>query len=764
MKFISYLNKTIEYSFYALFFFVPLAFAGNTSELFEFNKMWITFGCTIIVATAWISKMIINRRVAIHRTPLDIPIGLFLLSQIISTIFSMDPHVSWWGYYSRFNGGLLSTISYILLYYAFVSNLEVKHVLKSITISIVAGIIVALWGFPSHFGADPTCFVFRGTFDTSCWTDAFKPTVRAFSTIGQPDWLSAYLAVLLPISMYYSLKSQGKKSSILITSCFSLLASLFYVDLIFANARAGFVAFWVANLLFWLIIYFKNLFNKQLFLKSFLLLNACFLLLTFLFGSPVGAINKFTWNGLKSHFAAQAPQTPETSSVPQTIQATTAPQVPASNNITDSGKIRLYVWQGAIDAWKANALFGTGVETFAFAYYKYRPAGHNLTSEWDYLYNKAHNEYLNYLTTTGLLGLGSYLAFIILFVFLFGKYILTNSSHSQSENSHTNHNKQAHKNNQALDSGHWTVDILTIALFSSWITILITNFFGFSVVIMNVFLFIIPAFVLILQNKITTDKTFSFPLGSASNDVNPFQWTVVLGVIVVACILILGLFRYWYADVAYALGSNLDHVNQFEPAYQQLTQAVSAEPGEPVYQDELSINLAALSAILYDQKDTTNGAQFAQKAIALSNQVVSQHPNNVVFWKNRVRVFYTIAQGDKANQGQYYAQALQAIQKASELAPSDAKTWYNLGVLYGQTGDLQKGITVLQRVIQLKPDYKDAYFALGLFYHQLAVDKNDKVTDPAMQQKAIETYQYILDHLAPDDKEVSKSLQEWKMK
>ena len=45
--------------------------------------------------------------------------------------------------------------------------------------------------------------------------------------------------------------------------------------------------------------------------------------------------------------------------------------------------------------------------------------GHNLTSEWDFLYNKAHNEYLNYLATTGLFGLGSYLLFIGVFLVWF---------------------------------------------------------------------------------------------------------------------------------------------------------------------------------------------------------------------------------------------------------------------------------------------------------------------------------------------------------
>src|SRR5436190_4233345 len=128
MNFISFCHRLITISFSLLFFLVPLFFAGNTSELFEFNKMWLTFGLAIVIAVAWITRMILQKQIRIQRTPLDIPILLFLLSQIISTIISLDPYISWWGYYSRFNGGLLSTITYIFLYYAFVTHASVPEV------------------------------------------------------------------------------------------------------------------------------------------------------------------------------------------------------------------------------------------------------------------------------------------------------------------------------------------------------------------------------------------------------------------------------------------------------------------------------------------------------------------------------------------------------------------------------------------------------------------------------------------------------------
>src|SRR5882672_949031 len=126
-----------------------------------------------------------------------------------------------------------------------------------LVISLISGIYVAVWGFPSHFGADPTCFVFRGTFDTSCWTDAFKPTIRAFSTLGQPAWLAAYMAFLLPVSLAYMLKNKTKMGK---SISFLLLSVFFYMLLIFSSTRAGFIAFWLGNLLFWAAIYVKKLY------------------------------------------------------------------------------------------------------------------------------------------------------------------------------------------------------------------------------------------------------------------------------------------------------------------------------------------------------------------------------------------------------------------------------------------------------------------------------------------------------------------------
>lgn len=751
MKLVSFCDRVIEYGFYGLFFLVPLFFTNNTSELFELNKMWLTWGLATLIIGAWLTKMFATKRFFVQRTPLDIPLVLFLLSQLISTIFSLDQRISFWGYYSRFNGGFLSLFTYVFLYFAFVTNATREHVLRILKVSLLSGLLVALWGLPSHFGYDPTCLLFRGTLDVSCWTDAFKPTVRIFSTLGQPAWMAAYMALLIPLAVAFMLRIAGQKiihpqltflrlafskKSFIYALIALLLAGLFYLDLIYTDTRAGFIAFWLANALFWVVLWWQKIFSLRKLLTYAIIVNLLFFFFNFTSGTPISQLNTFSLKNLHHTTATSTPATPA-SGTSQSLDT----------GITDSGAIRLLVWKGAIDIWKAHPLFGTGVETYAFAYYKHRPAAHNMTSEWDYLYNKAHNEYLNYLATTGAVGLGTYLLVLGVFVVIFLRSLFPRSKAVRTDLEEANEGSPA------------AFRLLSVGLFAGWVSILITNFFGFSVVIMNLYLFLIPAFYFILNAVLDPKRVFGKEFGYKEKNVHigPYQWTGITVVFLIGFFCLIYLIRFWQADTAYALGANLDRAGEFQQAYQLLTQAVQTEPHEPVYQDEYSINLATLGTALIQSNQATTGAQLSQQAMQLSDDVITHHPNDVVYWKSRVRIFYLLSQVDP----QYLASALAAIQKAHELAPTDAKISYNLGVLYGQNNKLQQAVDALTETIKLKPDYRDPYYARALFYHQMAIDSSGRVIKPDLQQKAVADLQFILTHIGKDE-QTQKLLDSWK--
>lgn len=767
-KNINLIDKALAFCFYLIFFLVPLIMYPSTSELFEFNKMWVVFGITLLVLFFWVAKAILLGKFEIKKTPLDLPLLLFASSQVLSTMFSIDRHVSLWGYYSRFNGGLLSILSYILLYYAFTTNLALskkpdadgkRHKpisLKILLVSLAAGSIVSLWGIPSHFGYDPTCLIFRGTFDVSCWTDAFQPKVRIFSTLGQPNWLAAYLGILIPISLVFAVKNSGNQTQNLkqtgkfsiSSGIYFLLAILFFIALIYSGSQSGFLALTISLLIF-AGLYFLKVYKEKGNLKKLVSdrkakiligTGTIFIIIVFLIGDPISTLNKFTLKGLKTKLSQK-----------QIVEKTEQKKEPGAAQMelggTDSGKIRLIVWKGALKIFAHYPIFGSGIETFAFSYYQFKPAEHNLTSEWDYLYNKAHNEYLNYLATTGALGFGSY-------IFLIGAFLYLAISKFKTQNSKLNNNLISYPDS-------W---FLSLGLLAGYISILISNFFGFSVVIVNLFLFLIPAFFFDINGNIQEKQTLVL-LGNTKTAENAIGSEIRMPAktifIFILTILLLYfeiiLFRFWLADQNYALGNNYDKIGYYPLATDYLKKALDQRPGEDIFKDELGVNLSVIAFALKSRNQATESAALAASAKILLDEVIEKHPNNVIFYRSRTKALYALSQVDE----KYFKDALSAIKQAQILAPTDAKIAYNLGLLYEKDQQTDKAIKALKNAISLKTNYADPRQALAVFYIQIAksLENTDSNQAEELRKQAKDELNYILTNIDPNDT-TAKSLLE----
>ena len=285
---------------------------------------------------------------------------------------------------------------------------------------------------------------------------------------------------------------------------------------------------------------------------------------------------------------------------------------------------------------------------------------------------------------------------------------------------------------------------------SGYITILITNFFGFSVVIINLFMFLFPSFVLLFKGNLSLQTTTVKNVSSTQIITILIAWSLIL-------YSIYGLYNAWNADRSYTYGYNLDRLGQYANALSYLKEAVLKNPGEPVFEDELSINNTTLALSMASQNDASQAAQFAQAAIAASNNVIKNHPNNVVYWKSRIKILSSLGQLNPS----IYQAALEASQNAKLLAPTDAKIAYSLGVLYLQTGDIDKAIETFLETIQLKPDYKEGWYGLGLSYHTKAIDKNGKVVDFESQQKAKDVMNHILSKISSTDSQAKEALKQW---
>jgi tetratricopeptide (TPR) repeat protein len=745
----------IRWGFYLLAVIVPLVLTPWNYELFEFNKMIAVYTLTAVIVSAWLVRMFDRKKLTIARTPLDIPIGLFFASQLVSAVFSIDPHISWLGYYSRFNGGVWSLVCYILLYYAFVSNYITTVKIPSnesritnnesrkkskfnlptpvipdsgsmirrlLSVFLATGSIVAIYGFLERLGIDK-----------NLWVQDVQ--TRVFSTLGQPNWLAAYLVALIPLSMAYVINrisyrkaENGKQitenKDILAeffrhpSSVISLFITLlFFFVLLCTRSRSGLLGLAVAEVIFWSAVILNSR-EKIRILIPFGLIHGVFFLVIFFNGSYIPQIDKYLT--LSAWSARMAPK-----SVTQNAPVEAATPKPSGTLLeyggTESGTIRKYVWEAAINAWKAtpkNLMIGTGTETFAWTFFQYRPDGHNLVSEWDFLYNKAHNEYLNYLATTGLFGLGSYLTFIFLFIITFLKYQISNIKYqinfkykNLKNNPQINSFNQISSDNEAIQLFN---NLLIIAMFAGWISILVTNFFGFSVVIIQLFMFLFPAMVLVLANEDLPFTEIALP-----------SWTSGIGKIIFTLAgftMVIIVFLYWYADTLYAKGYRLSRSGLAAQAQPLLEDAISINPGEPNYHDELANVLSAITYQTLENKDTTGAQDSAKKSISENELALKISPNNVNFWKTRTKILYALSTYDP----KFNTMAIEALTRALSLSPNDPKIIYNLGILYGRENNPEKAIALMEKSKAVKPNYRDAYYGLYVMYNEAGDDKKAK--------------------------------------
>lgn len=390
---------------------VPFIFIPNLYEAFEVPKFTVIYIFAVLAVGLWAWQSFENKKFNFKRTILDTPLIIFLVFQLISSIFSIDIITSVFGYYTRYYGGLTSLIALSLIYWAGVSNLTKKDAKNLITTLIVVGGVLSFWAVLEHFGISPSCIFINSTIKSDCWSQNVME--RPFATVGQPNWLAAFLAMVAPLTWKNN------------RPIYLLLGLLIFAAILYTKSRSGLIGFGVAFLAFWAYEFIQR---KTKIDKKLLMLFAGAHLILFITINPL---------------AIHTPENPDPT-------------------VTSSANIRTLVWQGALDTWRNNSLVGTGPETFAYSYYQYRPVEHNLTSEWNFVYSKAHNEYLNYLANTGFIGSLGYLLFTIYSIKVLSK----------------------HKE-----------------LLAGYIALLVSNLFSFTVSTTALLTFLYPTIAISLQNK-----------------------------------------------------------------------------------------------------------------------------------------------------------------------------------------------------------------------------------------------------------------------
>src|SRR3989344_693041 len=357
--------KAIKVLINVLVFFTPLVFVTNTNELYEFPKIYFVYFIGITIFLVFCILLLFSKVKV--RFP-SLPVLFYLSAAIISTIFSSHLYTSVWGYYTRFNGGLISIMVFVGIYLVFSSALKKDNISNILSLLTINSIPVSIFGISQHYAG----------------------VTRIYTTIGQPNWAAAYIAMIIPLTLFRYFRVNGRGVFL-----FGVIYLLEFACLWFTYSMSGFLGF-LASLFVLFILNRKEFLNKRVFVKAVPIVVLSVLIAVLNLGVFRQRVEDILIDVRKVAFASV-----------YALENASA----VSNNLSDPGFIRTGLWEGTLKLATSSpkVLFvGTGPETFPYAFQPFRTKILNYSSEWDFVFNKPHNYYLEILATMGILGLVSY--------------------------------------------------------------------------------------------------------------------------------------------------------------------------------------------------------------------------------------------------------------------------------------------------------------------------------------------------------------------
>lgn len=346
------------------------------TDVFEFPKLLVLI--IGVGALTLVNIIDIMRRdaaqISFHRIPKEFFfLGLFLLAQILAYAFSTNRAISLAGAEMRFQG-LLTQVHYILLalntFYFFSRwpSEKTRGIFNWILIALFAVCALALLPY-----------AFPMTFPFYIFTPAFF-TDRVYGTLGNPNYLAAFLITALPFLIFYS---RLKKI------IYWPFLALVLVTLFLTGSRSAWLASVAGFLILGLFEFIKHKRRK--------ILAVTLLVITAL---GIGMISKNYLTPIVPQFERLSLDTQKSISI----------------------STRLNLWQAGLKMSLNRPLTGFGQDAIKGEIEPFIPE--HLKANEVFFIDRTHNELIDILLTTGIFGLIGYLGFFGLILWKSTKMLL----------------------------------------------------------------------------------------------------------------------------------------------------------------------------------------------------------------------------------------------------------------------------------------------------------------------------------------------------
>ena len=387
-------------------------------------------------------------------------------------------------------------------------------------------------------------------------------------------------------------------------------------------------------------------------------------------------------------------------------------------------------WAIALESLKISPLIGTGPDTFFTNFTRFRPVSYNLSLNWALRFTTSSNQYLQVLSTLGLVG-------ILAYGFL------------------------AYRIYTALVKSVKSASPLPLASLVSAAAIMLTYFFlpgtFLQFVFLVIFLVLAVVSLKISGSSLITESHIDIVAASQTHT-SPFLPFLLLGLTLILT-LPSGYFvaKAYLAELLFQKSLTFAAVNDGKSTYDTLIKTIATNPYRDSYRIAYSQTNLLLANALASQKDLTDTdrntiTQLVQQAIREAKNAVALNPLKVTNLENLAGVYKNLlnfAQGADA-------WTIASYQQAIALDPVNPNLRIALGGVFYAQKNWSDAIRLFQSAVDLKPNLANAHYNLAAAYRE----KADFIPAAASMQKALD----LLDKSSADYAKAASELAELQKK
>lgn len=659
-----WLERSLVGVWLTLIVVVPLAFNLYSRRVFEPEKAFVLRLVACLFVILWATRLSAGQVseqtgccVSVWQQPrLRVSIAVLWLGfvTLLATLTSVAPRISWSGSY-EWRQGTLTFLACLVVFLAAVWQPQSASWQTSLVTAVeLTSLIVAGYGVLQYVGLDPL---------------PWQPTAagRAFSTLGHPNFLAAYLVLVVPIAGVRLLSASDWSAR----AFHGVVSGVGLLCLYLTFSRSGWLGL-LAAVGFLVALQVKRSWQRNWWLG---LTGCCMVALAAMVGlaylDPGGIFSQSPLEPVHSFLRGKS----------ATVQ------------------VRALIWGSVWELIGQRPVLGFGPETFRLVFPQAFPPLLNIYGGSVASGDHAHNELLDWAMNTGSLGLTAYL-------FWFATVLWTGIRSLPCVEDKTSRR-------------------LLTGLMAAMVGYTVQNQFSFPTIAPLSYFWLIAGWVVAISHSASpscnrTELSSAAAVASTSKLV---RWmraaSMVGGLGVTASLLVAALIPHTvslWADVQAQTAWSLARTGEWDESVTVYREALRLQRTQDRYWRSLAETYLALA--LNNPHRAAEAMPLAESAL---QEAIALSPLDVDYRLALGRLYYTWG---VSGQRDRLLLAADAYRQAVAMSPSDPQLWSEWGRTCQALGQLTAAIEKYDRALELNPLHVQTYNYLGQTY--LALERTEE--------------------------------------